>query len=186
MAAEENTPERWLPIIGFEGRYEVSDHGRVKSLPRRVKTTRNNQGWFPLRGRIIRPFKHVKGGHLMASISRDGEIVRRMVHHLVLEAFVGLAPEGHECDHIDFNPENNRVENLRWVTHTENIRHTARAGRGSRGESNRKSKLTENDIRSIRLRYIEGFKRADIAATFHVSYDTIWKVATRKTWKHVE
>jgi hypothetical protein len=122
----------------------------------------------------------------MVTMSTNGTITRRMVHHLVLEAFVGQAPSGHECDHIDFDPKNNRVENLRWVTHTENIRHTACAGRGYRGQLNGRSKLSESDVIAMRIIF-ESVPDFDyIAELYELNRSTVWRIVTRRAWKHVE
>lgn len=111
--------ETWKPIAGYEGSYEVSDHGRVRSLDR-IVTGANG---IPMRisGRIRRPGTHIRSGHKQIILRANGELFGRFVHRLVLEAFVGPCPEGMECCHNDGNPANNRLENLRWGTRSENV-----------------------------------------------------------------
>ena len=107
--------EHWAPVIGFEGLYEVSDQGRVRGLDRFGRG-----GRFVL-GRMKKLTPN-KDGYLTVSLSdATGQEFRRQVHRLVLEAFVGPAPEGMESLHgPDHTPSNCRLDNLRWGTRTEN------------------------------------------------------------------
>ena len=86
---DEVTPERWLPVVGWEGLYEVSDLGRVRSLPR--NTTR---------GRVLRA-NPAANGYRQATVFRQGHPKSVYVHHLVAEAFIGPRPEGLEIRHLD-------------------------------------------------------------------------------------
>lgn len=113
--------EKWSPVAGFEELYEVSDHGRVRSLPRRVPY--GTRGATMSRaGRIIAPFwvsnNDNRQGALAVSLGRGK---RFRVSHLVLEAFVGPRPEGAIALHFDDNPANNHVSNLRWGTFSDNM-----------------------------------------------------------------
>lgn len=104
--------ETWKVIPGYEGQYEVSDQGRVKSY-RRYKE-----------GRILRPGR-MPAGHLSVALGRRNS---QCVHKLVLLAFVGAPPHKHECLHANGDPSDNRLINLRWGTRTENIRDSIRHG----------------------------------------------------------
>lgn len=106
--------ERWLPIPGYEGSYEVSDQGRVRSLDR---VDRTGHRW---QGRMIRLHPVSERGYLKATLYRDGKGSQRLVHRLVLEAFVGPCPEGMEACHGDGDTTNNELSNLRWGTSSEN------------------------------------------------------------------
>ena len=103
----------WKPVVGYEGLYEVSSTGKV---------------WSIRRGRVLRPRKK-SDGHLKVGLWKAGKGKDKYVHRLVLEAFVAPCPEGMECLHIDGNPENNRVDNLRWGTRGENMLDRVRHGR---------------------------------------------------------
>lgn len=116
--------ERWLPIPGYEGLYEVSDQGRVKSVERRVPFV-NRWGEEITRrvpGKIRSTTVHPHGGHLYLTLHRKGERRRQFfVHNLVLLAFVGPRPDGMpETRHLDGDPTNNYLENLRYGTSVEN------------------------------------------------------------------
>ena len=108
--------EEWRPVLGYEGLYEVSDAGRVRSLSREV---RSGRGVRVVEGRVLHPTPGALG-RLSVSLS-NGRAVVRLVHHLVLEAFVGPRPDGAECCHGDGDASNNRLSNLRWDTHRANV-----------------------------------------------------------------
>jgi len=128
-------PERWLPVPGYEGLYEVSNRGRVKSIPRRGGRNRMYGGG------LLRPTAEAKSGYLIVGLWSSNENETLRVHALVVAAFVGPRPEGQEVRHLDGNPANNRWEpgdetetqaaggNLIYGTRSENGRDTVRHGR---------------------------------------------------------
>lgn len=117
--------ERWLPIEGFVGSYEVSDLGRVRSLPRTVP---RGNGTYPVRGRILK-FRWDEHGRPAVMLHGPGGYERQVfVHHLVLEVFVGPRPDGLECCHFNDDPTDNRLENLRWDTKAANAHDKVRNG----------------------------------------------------------
>lgn len=118
--------EVWKPVPGYEGLYEVSDEGRVRSLDRDVTQTSRRGALYTLRkkGKLLRPGR-MPSGHLSVALGRGNS---QCVHRLVLLAFVGPAPDKHECCHNNGNPADNRLENLRWGTRSENIKDAIRHG----------------------------------------------------------
>ena len=122
--------ETWKPVVGFEGRYEVSDFGRVKSLGRVETFSRVlNNG---VRADVTR----LKREKILAlSKGSNGYVTVRLlgktftVHQLVLKAFVGPKPDGFVTCHGDGNRLNNRLSNLRWDTYTANNRERNWKGR---------------------------------------------------------
>lgn len=123
MADLSREQERWLPVPGREGLYEVSDQGRVRSMDRIITCRNGVKQHYP--GKTLTPTLAVTG-YYHIDLGRDG--VRWLVHRLVLTAFVGVAPPGAECCHNDGNRANNRLENLRWDTHTANMYDKQRHG----------------------------------------------------------
>ena len=110
--------EEWRPIRGYEGRYEISSHGRVKSLCRPGKLKEAMRKQQPL-----------KDGYKRVSLCKGGVCVHKRVHRLVLEAFVGPCPEGMVACHIDTVTSNNRLDNLMWDTHKSNTADIIRRGK---------------------------------------------------------
>lgn len=101
--------ERWCWIPGYEGLYRVSDKGEIWSMPRNTA-----------HGGQLKQILH-SGGRYYVTLTLNGKQQRHQVHRLVLLAFVGPAPDGQECRHLDGNPANNNRSNLAWGTHRENI-----------------------------------------------------------------
>lgn len=112
-----NTPEEWRPVVGYEDRYEVSNDGKIRSIPREFTDKIGRSCWIPRR-ELSLPTRYT--GHKMASLRGDGNSKTYYVHRLVLEAFVGPAPDGMEACHNNGVPDDNRVENLRWDTRSAN------------------------------------------------------------------
>lgn len=110
-----STAEQWLPVVGHEGAYEVSDRGNVRSLDREI-TTKNGKR-YTRRGVALAPRRHTQG-YPQVHLSGRGSV---SIHRLVLEAFIGPCPTGLEACHNDGNPENNHAANLRWDTHAGNM-----------------------------------------------------------------
>lgn len=106
--------EEWLPVVGYEGYYEVSDHGRVRSLDRTDSLGRLQ------RGRVLRQGVRKKTGHRLVSLWRENVGHSRDVHRLVGEAFFGPLPHGFETRHLNGDPSNNAVTNLQYGTKSEN------------------------------------------------------------------
>jgi hypothetical protein len=138
--------EVWKDIPGYEGYYQASDMGRIKSLSRLIKTKKGNRGFSK---ELIMSPKVDKDGYRQVSLNKDffGKDFR--VHRLVLLAFKGLPPEGKNIGmHIDDNPANNSLGNLKWGSESDNVKDAFDKGRksapkpwlGKSGESNPHSK----------------------------------------------
>lgn len=112
--------EEWRAVVGFEGWYEVSNLGRIK----RTKIGHGTLG-VP---RILR-CPAIRGGYRIVRLYRGLGQQTMTVHKVVAEAFLPPRKPGQEVNHRNFDPGDNRAENLEWVTHTENMRHSIEAGR---------------------------------------------------------
>ena len=117
--------EEWRPVVGYEGIYEVSDMGRVRSLPREVN--RGRAGYITMPGRVLKP--HVERYARLRLVSTDGRGSTRYVHRLVAEAFHGPCPGGMEVCHENGQHLDNRAENLRYDTRAGNQRDLVKHGR---------------------------------------------------------
>jgi len=123
--------ERWASVTGWEGFYEVSDLGRVRSVDRYIT---NGGKPYLSSGRILKPGRGARG-HLYVNFWQHSTPVTKYVHRLVLETFVGPAPEGTEGCHRNGDPSDNAVSNLEWGTHSENMRDMVEHGRNNAGKT---------------------------------------------------
>jgi len=114
--------EVWKPVVGFEGHYEVSNMGRVRSVDRIViqKAKKDSALKRVYRGRILRYMIRGKIKRHGVCLYKDNVPYPKLVSRLVAEAFIPNPENKPEVDHIDTNPFNDRADNLRWVTHQEN------------------------------------------------------------------
>lgn len=118
--------QTWKPIPGYEGIYEASNHGNIRSLDR--TTTTPNGGTRRFKGQNLKPFPY-KTGHLQVKLSKGGKQETRWLHQLVLEAFVGPREPNQVVRHINDIPTDNRLENLTYGTQGDNIADAIRNGR---------------------------------------------------------
>lgn len=176
--------ERWKAVLGSEGAYEVSDFGRVRSLDRVIDSFAPSARGYPkrVRGKMLKPQLH-SGGYLQAGLGLD--VGTRLIHVLVLEAFVGPAPAGAEGSHVDGCKANCCLTNLQWETHQSNVDRRVVHGTNPVGERNGMRVLTEQEAREIRRRAESGEPYASIAADFPTSDRNVGKIARRERWTHV-
>jgi hypothetical protein len=121
--------ERWLAVAGYEGHYEVSCLGRVRSLKREVVNSLGRI--YPVAERLLR--QTINGaGYPYVCPWKSGRQQNYYVHRLVLETFVGRCPPGMEACHNDGNPLNSKLENLRWDTRESNMADMNRHGTNNR------------------------------------------------------
>ena len=114
--------ENWLPVVGYEGLYEVSDQGTVRSLGRLGRNDSRVYGGRTLKA-VRQPLGYVK-----VTLCRDRQKFQVFVHSMVLEAFVSPRPDGQVARHLNDVPDDNRVSNLAWGTQSENINDSVRNG----------------------------------------------------------
>jgi len=166
----------WKKIPHHTG-YEASDKGEIRSVDREIKAKGVTGGTRLMRGRVLKPHKNEKG-YKRVALSIHGKPRMRQVHRLVLLAFVGIDDKRPHVDHIDGNPSNNKVGNLRWVTPRENsLSSRKRVGNGW--------KLTVADVLSIRARLESGESGYKIAREFSVTSQAIHYIKHRVNWKHI-
>jgi HNH endonuclease/NUMOD4 motif len=184
--------EDWRFVAGFGRRYSVSSHGRVVSHGRA-------DAW--LSGSRQLSWNINNKGYALVGLHLDGKAYKRQVSRLVLEAFVGPCPEGMEAAHLNGTPLDNRVQNLAWVTHTENVRHQEAHGTKScgerhylrkdpsrirRGEHHSQAKLTTEDVIAIRAARRRKVPASILADKYGVSRSYVYHL-TRKgdAWAHL-
>ena len=118
--------EYWRAISGYEGHYEVSNDGRIRSKERVVKHPRLKS--VKRKGGFMKLYKNKRNGYVYVQLCRDGKAIAYRVHRLVLEAFSSTDNKGLQCNHINGVKHDNRVENLEWVSQSENMQHAFREG----------------------------------------------------------
>lgn len=167
----------WRSVVGYEGLYEVSDDGAVRSLIRRGKNIRRSYG-----GVVLKPWINQVGNVPMVTLYRDYKATKLAVHRLVLTAFVGPCPDGLVCCHYNGNPSDNRLENLRWDTQLSNAADKRRHGRSIVGEKNKFSKLTSTQVIVIKKRLASGEQCNRIAEDYGVTPEAIGHIKNGKNW----
>lgn len=166
-------------VIG-QPEYRVGDDGSVWSCLNRGGSGAGchamTDRWHQL------DFHPAKGGYLRVRLRRR----LRMVHHLVLEAFIGPCPDGMEARHYpDHDPTNNRLTNLQWGTPIANARDRDEQGRTARGSRSGGAKLKEEQIPVIRRLRAEGKLIREIAAIYGVGCSTIDQIFSGRSWRHI-
>lgn len=172
--------EQWLPVVGYEDLYEVSNLGRVRSI---------GAGQGRRTGRILRQWRSGHG-YMMADLQVALKAKSKLVHCLVAEAFLGSRPEKHDVDHVDGDRTNNVLLNLRYLTRSGNIiaRNERLRNFGLRvtgdqsGENNPSSKLTERQVENIRVLGAQGITHKKIAGIFGVRRETVGKILRNERW----
>lgn len=167
--------ERWLPVVGFEDRYEVSDQGRVRSLDIVARNGRKCAGRILSPG-IDKTFRQ----HVTLKINGKQTSIR--VHTLVITAFIGPKPLGKECAHGNGNPSDNRLANLQWKTPIENNADKIRHGTQWHGETAPGSKLIAEDIPRIFDLRTAKVPYRKIGFYFGIAESTIRGIFNGKRW----
>lgn len=179
--------EIWIGVVGFEDRYEVSTLGRARSLsvPHKIR----GGGFYMTKGRILKPVLS-KWGYYYITCAREGVDKKFMIHKLMAEAFLPNPENKPEVNHIDGNKLNNRLENLEWVTKSENALHAHRLGLskspGLRGEDAGSSKVTEKIVDDIRSNYVpKKTTQKFFAEKYGIAITTVSAIIRRVTWNHI-
>jgi transposase len=170
--------EAWAPVPGFEGLYEVSTNGRIRSKTRLVQLNGHpSLSQRTITGRLICQTVNRQRGAAYArpivKLSKNGKTSTFTVGRLVATAFLPHPCE-HPCVlHKDDNPFNNKVENLEWGTYEENSRQAAERHRIAYGEVHHAAKLTDVDRKIGYELLLSGAPVCEVAKRLGVSYQTI-------------
>lgn len=175
--------EQWRDVVGFESLYSVSSLGRVRSAGRIVPGKHGSLRRLPVT--MLKGWKTQEGYVACRLYRSDGTSTTANIHRLVAIAFLGTPPPRHEVNHVDGHKANNRLENIEYVTHSNNIRHAFSTGLSKQGAAHHRAKLTAAQVTEIRAANISPRgSAAALAARFNVAIVTIRKVHRCVTWVH--
>jgi hypothetical protein len=167
---------KWSSVVGYEGLYEVSDSGMVRRIP----------GYRCPNYRVLSSNLNTYG-YPKVHLCKENKRKTRNIHRLVAEAFIPNPGNKPQVNHINGDKEDNRVENLEWVTPKENTQHALKRGLANKreGSHNGYSKLNEEDVKEIFSLRQKGFSNSEISNRFNVDPSLISKVCGKTIWKHV-
>ena len=165
--------EIWKDVPGYEGHYQVSNLGRVKSLPRTFFGR-------TYRGKILSPTIARNYHHVLFSVNSNKKTLK--VHRLVALAFLGESDL--QVNHKNGIKTDNRLENLEYCTQSENMNHAVEMGVIKRGKDVNTNKLNENDVMKIKYGH-HNLPQKEIAKLYGVTPASISSIRLGKTWKHI-
>ncbi len=168
---------RWVPIPGWETRYEISESGSVRSKEMRVRARGNTTA--TRKGRMLTPVRK-SNGYLCVTLSNGVDRPQIGLHRLVARAFLGECPVGLHVLHCDGDKENNHYTNLRYGTPAENVADTARHGRQKKRAAHPCAKLDEDAVLVIRT---SGRSAKEVASWFNVSVGHIYAIRRERVWR---
>ena len=140
--------------------------------------------------KVLKASDHTSGYVQVGIRHEDGRFKTRLVHHLVLLAWLGPRPKGAVTNHINGNKKDNRLSNLEYCSQSENMAHSCRLGLSPkpptrRGENAPKAKLNADQVQQMRKAAAEGTSLKELSAQYGVTAATVSKVVLRRTWHHV-
>ena len=164
--------EKWKSVKGYEGCYEISSFGNLRSKDRLIKHYKG--GFRKIKG-VNKSSRFDKYGYLRCSLKKDGETKHITIHRLVGLAFIKNIKNKPQINHIDGVKTNNKVTNLEWVTSEQNVTHAVK---------NRliKTKLTDEQVTIIMSSKLSIRK---LALIYNVSSSIIWRIKNKIAYKHV-
>lgn len=173
--------ETWLPVIGYEGLYEVSNKGNFRSLDRIVP---HNKGKLlrKMKGKILVKTKD-KQGRNYVTFSKSGKTSKVRIHLIVAKHFLGENPNNLEVCHNDGDSSNNCVTNLRYDTHKQNMEDMVTHGKSQRGEKNWNAVATVDQVMKVKELRAQGLYYKDICAQTGLSFCLVAKVCQGRSWK---
>lgn len=167
----------WKPVLGFEGFYEVSAKGTVRSIQRQNPRNKKMMG-----GGFVKPILGSRG-YFVVNLTKANVRKQVFLHKLVLEAFMGPRPPGLQACHNDGNRLNCSLENLRWDTASNNHKDKRLHGTWQVGEKANNVKLTNETVISIRTQKLRPRQAVEM---YGLSLSNAKKIINKKTWRHLD
>lgn len=176
-------PEEWRDIEDFYP-YQVSSGGRIRSVDRLVNTKLSKQRMC--KGRILSQY-YSRGGYPIVYMSKSKKLKVKDTHRLAAQAFIPNPENKKWVNHKNGIKWDNRVENLEWVTPSENRKHAIKIGiQDDRGERSKNSKVKSSDVILMRKLWLEGISVKEIASIYTILHpDYIRLIINKRRWKHI-
>lgn len=175
--------EQWNPVSGYEGWYEVSNLGNVRSVDRIVFHHRTGSAKW--KGKRLFQ-KANRNGYIMVTLVRQRKRMTFTVHKLVADAFIPNPRGVLYVDHVDGNRQNNRLDNLERVTMLENNQRARAKGRLPVGERVWTAKLTSAQVVEIRRKYKDGATPSALSQEYGIDASHIGKIGRGEKWRHIK
>lgn len=171
----------WKPIMGYETRYVINRNGKIKSISREVNRRDDSKHIIP---EMIKKQRVTKFGYATCLLSINKKYKHHFVHVLVALHFIGPKPsDRHQVNHKDCNKLNNKVDNLEWVTRSENLKHAYRNGlMCQKGEHHATVKLDNKKVLHI---YNSKLGAKHISKMYNVCEATIYNIRSGVSWGHI-
>jgi hypothetical protein len=191
LPTEKPSIDVWKDVIGYEGLYQVSNLGNVRSLDREIAP--NNRVPYWRKGKICKQSKS-NLGYMTVGFTVNNVKVSKYVHRLVAEAFIDNINDYPQVNHIDCDKTNNRVDNLEWCTNSQNHTHASKNGLNKlhlhrvaySGEKNGRSLLTKEQVLEIKQKYIPyKYSAKKLAKEYNVSESCITHILNNTSWKEI-
>lgn len=170
--------EEWVPVYGWEGLYEVSNLGRVRSNVRQGQTRLGVRNYG---GGELKPIT-VRKGYTVVNLTKSGCREQVPVHRIVLESFISPRPYEMDACHNNGITCDNRLDNLRWDTRKGNHADKKKHGTSQCGENNGNHKYTKEQVFAVKY---GGVGPKESKSMFGMTSTTYWNIRLGKTWKHL-
>jgi len=177
--------EIWKPVKNYESYYEVSNFGNVISVERYIEHPTHN---YLKKQKLLTQFDDGRGYKHVKLYDEKGNPRNFTIHKLVALSFLDNPKNYNEINHIDHDKKNNRVNNLEWITRSENIKHSyqSRDPKTYKGSGNKMSKLTEEQVIQMRKdREVSNLTYKQLAEKYFVGITLVGYIINNKVWRHV-
>lgn len=180
--------EIWKDILGYEGKYQISNIGRCRSYAHFGNSAqkRYNTGLIKRlkEPKILKNCLNSNGYYEVSLVNNDGIVKNKYIHTLVAETFIGEVLGKVVC-HLNDVKTDNRMENLFIGTHQNNKDHAIFNNKTVVGSKHKNSKIKEKDVIDIFIKYSYGIKKASIARIYGLSKTQVGRILEKKSWRHV-
>lgn len=174
--------EIWKPIVGYEGLYEISNYGNIRSMPR-VIMRKDGKPYAVKTIKVLKPC-YDKDGYLRIELNNNGVAKKYYVHRLVANSFIPNNSNKSQVNHKNAVKDDNSIENLEWVTNQENRDHAVKNKLQplQHGIKNPNVKLTVEKVLKIKRLKREGIKPSVISKITNVPVSNVNNIINNYTW----